>query len=812
MLLLFIDTSPAASRGPLATNDRKHPDGPDRALVLDGSSVHTVGQLQMHVTNWGAFGSQPGIFSSYSWAPSAQWPAGSGAEHLGTAGLWVGALLPSGVPAVSTAAFEQEFRPRLDARDVIYESTEGSDGGKRRPHPHADDDGDGKVDEDRLDGYDNDGDGLVDEDYAAVSRQMFTSMFSDFEPQASAIYPNHNPLQIMVRQRSYQWDANAFDDFVAVEYQVTNVGGNILSDVYVGVFADADIGPRTGGNYWDDDLTGSAFVDVACTKVGPATIDLAYTYDADGDNGRSPGYFAIAFLGLPGEDESNIGQPRISTFASFSGSRAFASGGDPTNDFERYELMSRGTIARDAVDPRDYRMLISTGPVNELSPGGTLTFQIAFAVGAGLAGIDGVIANLAAAQVARDGAWFDLDHDATTGVQGRESVIFGPQDNVQVDSCKSYLTPIPELEPGEAVWVNEDCAEEEFIRRRCGYGEADSVLFRTATAGRESKLRWFANMAPPPPNMRVDDHAAGGVAIYWDNFSELASDPQSGEADFEGYQLWWADGWTRPAGSSEATGPAADLWIALARFDLLDGLGDDTGLGHLRYEPLTQLMTPATREAHILKMTDYLIDFPTGTPPCPPQTDTDVCDTLIALARWRLGLPGGRQYYRYVDDDNVTLGARYFYSVVAFDFGRDPRGRMTEGSIGSPSSNFVYAEPQSVARDAWAFDADEVYVVPNPVTNQSMAAWQLDPTNTDPTGTKLEFRNLPMASGRIRIYTLYGDFVKDIPFDGRSGDGTASWNLVTRNGQDIASGIYLFTVDVDSGGFSRVVGKFTVIR
>ena len=40
-------------------------------------------------------------------------------------------------------------------------------------------------------------------------------------------------------------------------------------------------------------------------------------------------------------------------------------------------------------------------------------------------------------------------------------------------------------------------------------------------------------------------------------------------------------------------------------------------------------------------------------------------------------------------------------------------------------------------------------------------------------------------------------------------DGQASWNLISRNGQDIVSGIYLFTVESPSG---TQRGKFVVIR
>jgi len=39
--------------------------------------------------------------------------------------------------------------------------------------------------------------------------------------------------------------------------------------------------------------------------------------------------------------------------------------------------------------------------------------------------------------------------------------------------------------------------------------------------------------------------------------------------------------------------------------------------------------------------------------------------------------------------------------------------------------------------------------------------------------------------------------------------GTIWWNLVTRNGQDVTSGVYLFSVESDMGSY---VGKFVIIR
>ena len=41
-------------------------------------------------------------------------------------------------------------------------------------------------------------------------------------------------------------------------------------------------------------------------------------------------------------------------------------------------------------------------------------------------------------------------------------------------------------------------------------------------------------------------------------------------------------------------------------------------------------------------------------------------------------------------------------------------------------------------------------------------------------------------------------------------NGTAFWNLVSRNGQDIVAGIYLFTVVTENLGTQ--VGRFVVVR
>ena len=82
----------------------------------------------------------------------------------------------------------------------------------------------------------------------------------------------------------------------------------------------------------------------------------------------------------------------------------------------------------------------------------------------------------------------------------------------------------------------------------------------------------------------------------------------------------------------------------------------------------------------------------------------------------------------------------------------------------------------------------------------------------DPTGIKVEFRNLPFTQCTVRIYSIAGDLVQILYHNGAGGHGTLPWDLVSRNGQDVTSGVYLFSVEPDDSSYPRTVGKFVVIR
>src|SRR6267142_3489362 len=182
-------------------------DGIHRLFRLDGKFVHNVGRLQLQITNFGETGNQNN--PSRTTVPSAEWPAGSGNDYLYAAGIWVGAIDASGIPHVSTALYQREFSPEviptnpcaplpLDQIADVRESYEGIPGGNRiiSSSVDPDDDGDGKIDEDFLNGEDDDLDGLCDEDYAAVGQQMFATEYFDDIPGIRQILPEHVPLGI----------------------------------------------------------------------------------------------------------------------------------------------------------------------------------------------------------------------------------------------------------------------------------------------------------------------------------------------------------------------------------------------------------------------------------------------------------------------------------------------------------------------------------------------------------------------------------------------------------------------------------------
>ena len=127
--------------------------------------------------------------------------------------------------------------------------------------------------------------------------------------------------------------------------------------------------------------------------------------------------------------------------------------------------------------------------------------------------------------------------------------------------------------------------------------------------------------------------------------------------------------------------------------------------------------------------------------------------------------------------------------------------------MGNDVYEFI-AEAPYIDRGMAKGDLDNVYVVPNPY----FAAVPWEPMNPFDTGRgprEIQFRNLP-AQCDIRIYTVSGELVRKIKHESAITDGSASWDLLTKDNLSAAYGIYIF--HVDAPGIGEYVGKFAIVK
>ncbi|MBD3222279.1 hypothetical protein GF314_13660 [bacterium] len=143
-------------------------------------------------------------------------------------------------------------RHATDVTTFTATAREGDRRGRRGFAGGADDDGDGRRDEDRLDGRDNDGDGAIDEDFAAISHEM-------------AVW-HGNFGQTTRHLELYHWTYPTVAGLVALEYDQDGVAEPIRLTVAPGaVWRPAD--ELVPGLV--DEATGPAFL----AMVEPAGLD-----------------------------------------------------------------------------------------------------------------------------------------------------------------------------------------------------------------------------------------------------------------------------------------------------------------------------------------------------------------------------------------------------------------------------------------------------------------------------------------------------------------------------------------------------------
>jgi hypothetical protein len=280
----------------------------------------------------------------------------------------------------------------IDGPDSAPEFDDNGDGNcNYDPEPHIDEDPAGDMSSDYVDNdfdglydledpdldgdccpglLDDDGDGLDDEDGVARGTQEYFAVMQDNIEQTYVSSPDgpHNPLNIIVSQRTYAFPEAYAADFILLDYRIRNVGPLPLNNVYIAMFSDPDIGAQGEGgdaaslddfNYYD-----------------PERLMMVQYDDLHDNDGTGPGVFAIRVVKTP----SALEDLRL-TFANFERT----SGGDPEFDIDKYNLMTSGDIAPPTPETGDWRMLMSFGDDAadgfQIRPGEELPITVAFIAG-----------------------------------------------------------------------------------------------------------------------------------------------------------------------------------------------------------------------------------------------------------------------------------------------------------------------------------------------------------------------------------------------------------------------------------------------
>ena len=145
-------------------------------------------------------------------------------------------------------------------------------------------------------------------------------------------------------------------------------------------------------------------------------------------------------------------------------------------------------------------------------------------------------------------------------------------------------------------------------------------------------------------------------------------------------------------------------------------------------------------------------------------------------------------------DRGVRNGFPYFYAVTAFDV----NSTRSAPSSAESAPNPIVVMPRRAAATA---SLDRVHTVPDPLYVRS----GFEQGGPDPL---LWFVNLP-AQAIIRIYSTSGILVAVVVHNDPSGGGEAAWNLRSRTGRRVASGLYFYHVEGPGG--LRTIGRFTVV-
>jgi hypothetical protein len=158
-------------------------------------------------------------------------------------------------------------------------------------------------------------------------------------------------------------------------------------------------------------------------------------------------------------------------------------------------------------------------------------------------------------------------------------------------------------------------------------------------------------------------------------------------------------------------------------------------------------------------------------------------------------------WFYLIDTPDATLGTRLPKKDDKVDL------LLKKPFLGADKYRFV-AKSSFIDADSAKKELDKIKVVPNPY----VASAQWEPKNPYASGRgprSIHFNHLPNKC-TIRIFTINGELIKEIEHDAQFNDGSAEWNMLTKDNLNIAYGVYVF--HVDAPGIGKKIGKFAVIK
>ena len=115
---------------------------------------------------------------------------------------------------------------------------------------------------------------------------------------------------------------------------------------------------------------------------------------------------------------------------------------------------------------------------------------------------------------------------------------------------------------------------------------------------------------------------------------------------------------------------------------------------------------------------------------------------------------------------------------------------------------------EGINEDSLSKTMDEIKVVPNPyvATNVMEPAVSNQFLNQR---RQLMFTNIP-AKAVLKIFTISGILIREIKINNSPERGIIHWDMLTKEGLEIAAGMYLYHIEAETG--EEKIGKFAVIK